>query len=104
MRCGYDPSVSTTVWTTTPLLFADDELNTGIFGREPLYSDKGQPDTTLATDNVVDLGPAMRIRPDEAVCSARRSRPPGRPGSLGGPGGPGGRGRPLGMGKPEPAA
>lgn len=34
-------------------LFFTDELNHSIFGDEPLYSDFGEPDTTLSTDNVV---------------------------------------------------
>ncbi|MFT4100045.1 MAG: intradiol ring-cleavage dioxygenase [Burkholderiaceae bacterium] len=118
MKGGYDPSDSATAWITTQLLFAD-ELNTAIFGSAPLYRDKGQPDTTLATDNVVGQEPdkspylfdvrnvggvmlasktlAIRSSLDEAVCRARGARPPRR---NGGPEGPDGRGLFPGAGKP----
>jgi len=112
MKGDYDARDSATAWVTTQLLFAD-ELNASIFGSEPLYKDKGLPDTTLATDNVVGQEPdkspyvfdvqkvdgvmlasktlAIRSSLDEAVCSTRGARPPGGPG---GPGGPRGRGGP----------
>ena len=34
-------------------LFFPEELTASIFGDEPLYSDYGQPDTSLASDNVI---------------------------------------------------
>ena len=117
MKGGYDPRDSAPAWVTTQLLFAD-ELNAEIFGGAPLYKQKGLPDTTLATDNVVGQEPdtspylfdvqrvdgvmlasktlALRSDLNEAVCATRGNRPPG------GPGGPGGRGRPPGMPRPEP--
>lgn len=102
------------------MLFSD-ELNAEIFGGAALYRQKGLPDTTLATDNVVGQEPdkspylfdvqrvdgmmlaskTLAIRSDlnEAVCTTRGNRPPGGPG---GPGGHGGRRRPPGMPRPGP--
>jgi len=110
MKGAYDRSDEAPTWVTTQLLFAD-ELNAGIFDREPLYKDKGQPDTTLAMDGVIgqeqDKAPylfdvrnvdgvmlasktlAIRSSLDEPLCSARGMPPPGGPGGPGGPGHPG---------------
>ncbi|MFT4025549.1 MAG: hypothetical protein QM676_01915 [Novosphingobium sp.] len=104
---------------TTQLLFTD-ALNEEIFSSHPLYRPFGQPDTTLASDNVVggesDFAPYLfevRRMPDgvvfasktlivrqsdeEAVCQARGAGGPGGP-----PGGPERRGPPPeGFGSPQ---
>lgn len=122
MKGDYDPSDAAASWLTSQLLFAD-TLNTEIFASAPLYRDQGQPDTTLATDNVLgaesDPSPylfdvrnaggvmlasktlAIRSSLDAGLCQAQGTPPPGGPGGRGGPP-PGGFGRPPRM--PRPAS
>lgn len=49
-------------------LFFEDSLNSEIFGAEPIYSDFGQPDTTLGTDNVV----GGESDPSKYICAVQR--------------------------------
>lgn len=120
MKGDYDPSDSAPAWITTQLLFAD-EINAEIFGSAALYKDKGQPDTTLNTDNVVGQTPdkspylfdvrnvdgvmlasktlALRSSLDERICMAQGTRPAGGPGGPGGPP-PGAPAGPGAMGMP----
>lgn len=52
MTGTYDPSDSAQASVISQLFFTD-ELVGQIFANEPLYKDKGQPDTLLGTDNVI---------------------------------------------------
>jgi len=125
LKGDYDPSDAAASWLTSQLMFPD-ALNTEIFGSAPLYRDHGQPDTTLATDNVLGAEPdpspylfdvrnaggvmlasktlAIRSSLEASVCQARGTPPPGGPGGPGGRAGPapGGFGRPPRM--PRPAS
>lgn len=116
MKGDYDADDRATTWVTTQLLFTD-EINASIFATQPLYRDKGQPDTSLDTDGVVGQEPdkspyvfdvqsvqgvmlasktlVIRDRLDAALCEVRGSMPTGGPG---GPGGPRGFGEPEGLG------
>lgn len=59
MSGAYDAADSAAAVVVSQLFFASD-LVASIFDREPIYADFGQPDTTLANDNVIggerDLG------------------------------------------------
>lgn len=52
MSGAYDAADSAAAVVVSQLFFASD-LVASIFDREPIYADFGQPDTTLATDNVI---------------------------------------------------
>lgn len=116
LQGAYEASDAASSWLTTQLLFPD-ALNSAIFAQAPHYQDKGQPDTTLDSDNVVGEEPdksaylwdvqniagvmlasktlVLRNRLDDALCQVKGKMPPGPPpGMQGGPGGPGGPGRP----------
>ena len=106
MKGPYNADDRATAWAITQLLFPD-ALNAAIFTSQPLYKDKGQPDTTLDTDNVVGAEPdkspylfdirevggvmvasktlTIRTSLDTASCEARGRIPQGFPGGPRGP-------------------
>lgn len=109
----YQADDNATAWLTSQLLFTD-ALNSAIFQNEPLYRDKGLPDTTLDTDGVVgeeadksryvfdvqNLGGVMlasktlviRSSLSDTLCMAQGKMPPGPP--------PGGFPPGMGAGRP----
>jgi protocatechuate 3,4-dioxygenase beta subunit len=97
---------------TTQLLFSD-EMNRDVFTNHPLYRSRGIPDTPLDRDGVIgaekDKSPylfdtrrmddgvlfasktlVVRRSPNDTVCEAKGSMPPGGPGGPHGPHGPSG--------------
>lgn len=109
----YQADDNASAWLTSQLLFTD-ALNSAIFQHEPLYRDKGLPDTTLDTDGVVgeeadksryvfdvqNLGGVMLASKtlvipsslNDTVCEAKGKMPPGPP--------PGGFPPGMGAGRP----
>lgn len=66
MKNNDDTDDGATAWLTTQLLFSY-ALNQSICTGEPLYHDKGQPDPTLASDNVI----GQEADPSAHVCDVR---------------------------------
>jgi len=126
MKGAYNADDRAQAWAITQLLFPD-ALNQTIFANQPLYKDKGQPDTTLTQDGIVggeaDPSPylfdvrhvggvmvasktlTIRTSLDATSCQAKGKMPQGFPGGNG-PNGPDGRrGPPPGFpadGMPSP--
>ena len=106
MQGDYHADDRAQAWAITQLLFPD-ALNQAIFARQPLYRDKGQPDTTLDQDNVIgaednkspylfdirNVGGVMvasktltiRTSLDASSCQAKGKMPQGFPGGRRGP-------------------
>lgn len=102
LRGPYDADDGAVSALTSQLVFSD-ELNAAIFGNEPLYKDKGLPDTTLQTDGVLggetDFSPyVFDVQQVEGVMIASKTvvianageKACSVQGAAGGPGGPGG--------------